>query len=157
MASRMPRLRNPLGVAWWPDHLVVCHRISTGVVEKVGPFVNVFGPRLDGLAPAAVLPCVQRAAGSQHTQRFGHRDAAEILGHYQVHQVFRVRQMLPVEAVDRDRAVQSKRSDILACLADVLHILIQPVNQIAVTAERRPADCAQRGCELSVATTNMDD
>jgi len=120
VTPRMPRLRGPLDVAWRPDHLVVGHSISACIVKIMCPFINICRPRLDGLPPAAVLLCVHRAAGSQHTHRFGHWHAAEPanggtdqtgqwpVGHYQVYEIVDVRQPLPVEALGRYWAVKVK-------------------------------------------------
>ncbi|MBA7522935.1 hypothetical protein ES705_15055 [subsurface metagenome] len=153
VTPRMPRLRDPLDVAWRPDHIVVCHRISACVMEKVGPFVNVFGSRLDSPLPAAVLLCVQRAARSQDTHRFGHRNAAEIFSHYKVYEIVDVRQQLPVEAVGRYRAVEPQLPDVLSRPPHCSRLGVQSVDKVVFAGAKCRSQLAIAAAEVYDETT----
>ena len=144
-----PWASDPLQMARWSDDRIVGHGITACIMHVMGPFVHLFGTRLDRFCPYITLLDVSGAVGHQNAQNLVHRDIHLLLRHDKVDKVVGVRQAVTSELFDRYLAVKLERLDMLTGLLDVLCIGVQAVDQVTVI-------CAQCGCELTVPAVHVD-
>ena len=140
----------PAEVTRRADQLVLRDGVALGVVEVVGPVVDLGRSRFDRLCPTGTALQVGRSAGAKHSHYLVGRDVAEIFGHHEIHEVVDVRQTTPVEAVDRHVAVLAGRLDKPSGPVDVLRVGVQPVDQVLFAG-------LESGRKLPVTAADVDD
>ena len=114
------------------NNRIMGHGIVARIVHVMGPFVYLFGTRLDRLCPYITLLDVSNAVGNQNAQNLVHRYVRLLLRKNEVDKVVGVRQEVTFELFDRYLAIKLERLDMLACLLDVLCIGVQAVDQVTV-------------------------
>ena len=144
------RTADPLHVARRSDDRIVGHGVARRVVEIVGPLVDLPRPWLDGLRPPAILLDVGDALGRQRPHDLAPRDPAEVLRDEQADDAVGIRELVSLESVDGDDAVQAERPDTLTGPPNISRIPVEAVNEVAVA---RP----QPGGQLAVAAAEVDD
>ncbi len=146
----MPRLGDPLDVARRPDHLIVGNRITTCIMEIVGPLINVLGTWLDIHTPRVSVLHVCHASGDEHAHHLTHRDLPEFVCNQQVDEVITVRQAQPIPAFNRDGTIQIGGLNEFARLLNISGIIVQSVDPVhlALTQGRR---------QPSIPTANVND
>ena len=108
------------------------------------PFVDVVGPGFDDLQPSAppdldllatrarlataVCTNQRHPARRQDTQQFIHGNVLEFLGHDQIDQVARVRQVLAIKGVHRHIAAQAEVMMVSAGPCDTVCVRVQPLH-----------------------------
>ena len=150
MAARPERVGDPANVLGRADLQVSGDRVSSGVVQVVGPVVDIFRAWFDGLCPDAVLVDISNALGRQHTHHFLHGNRAKFLSHDKTRKVVDVGQIPADQPVHRHVTVDAQGLDVLACPLDVLWVGVQSVDQVAVVR-------MQRGCQAAVVASQVDD
>ena len=148
VAAAPERTIDPLQPLRLRHHAVVRHRVAVGIVQKVGPLVDFFGPWLDGGGPLTRLLDVGYAPRHEHAQHFVAREVAWILGHEEVNHVPRKGEPFAVPRVDRYLAAKAHRLDALPGRCDGLRIDVEAMYQIAVVGPQRDGQLARSAPDM---------
>ena len=87
---------------------VMGYRVVVGIVQVVGPFIDLPGPGFDGLCPVAVLPDIRHPAGAESPRNFRHRDLTQVIRYDKIDQVVDVWQPFTSQQIDRDFSVDTE-------------------------------------------------
>jgi hypothetical protein len=123
---------DPVDVLRRSDPGVGGHGVARGVVQVVGPIVDIRGSRLDFLDELAVPLHIRHAAGPQHAHYFVDLHVAQVVGNQQRDQVLGIGQRAAVELVGRNGTVKAERLNVLARLPNVGGIGIEPLDHVAL-------------------------
>ena len=149
VTSSPERCGGPLEMFGRAHHGILRHGVVPGVVQVVGPLVDLRRPRLDCLRPSVGGSNAGGAAGGQDTHHLVAGYFPAVLHHEQIDEVIRIGQRLAVESIDGHRPVDPHRMDGFARPIDVVGIDVQPMHQVALTA-------AERRGQRSVAAPHVD-
>ena len=150
MVPRPARAADPLQVPRRSDDLIVGDGVAAGVVEVVGPFVDVLRTRLDGHLPTSVRTDHCNALRSEHAEDFLHLKVAQVFGDDEVDQIVDVGQSLAVESVGGDVAVK----------AGLTQAQTQPLHGVRIGVEAVYLEARVRtegGRQFTVADADVDD
>ena len=150
VVPRPPGRADPLQPLRRPHDRVLRDGVAVRPVEVVRPLVDVSRTRLHGLPPLSVCLDVGNALGRENAHDLRRRHAAEVLGHYQVHEVLGVGEPLARKHVDRYASVESEGPDALPCHRDLGRRPREAVDDEAIAR-------AERSREIPVATPDVDD
>ena len=144
------RLGQPLHVPRRSNARIVRHGVARRVVQEVGPLVDLFRPRLDGLRPLAVALDVRHAAGRQHAHHLVDGNCIGVFGHKEIDEVVDVGETLAAQPIQRDLAVNAQRVQMLSGFLDIARVGVQTMYKVTVIHP-------QGRSQSSIPTAEMND
>ena len=102
--------------------------IARRIVQIMSPFVYLVRPRFDGLDPCAGFVDVCNTIWGQDPHDLSHGDRAEVFQDNKVNKIVNVRKVVSFQLLNRDLAVEAKRENVFAGLADIRRVPIQTMD-----------------------------
>jgi len=137
--------REPLEPAGRADEPVAGDGVVGCVVEEMGPLVDIVGPGLDHLLPAALTANTGDPARGQHPHNLVHRHLAGLFDDNQVDEVLSIGQGRPGMEFCRDGAINPLCPDVVSGLPDLFGVGVEAVDGVSVVGaqcRREPAFAA---------------
>ena len=141
---------NPTDASRGSNPRIFGHSVTIRTMLGVGPFIHLFRPRLPFESPLALRLDAGDTQRTQDTHYLVRGNLQWLFANDDVYEVVRVGEILSVEELDGDAAIQSERQDVVAGFAHGLRACVKPMYQITIVQTQRRRD-------LPVSTTNMND